>query len=285
MAQNRQIQRGSAKKKGKPKLRFNFGMLIVIFILSYAGCFGLYMLAANTNDDFFEEEFNNSSVVTEESAPEENSSPSDTSVVEPEATTAPPSASVTNPIQESAAVDVSYLDECCLITDSTLIGMKTNTSFTDVIGGNVLSAVSINSAKIESSYGTVTAYETMKIKKPMNIYIMLGSDLGTSEVDEMISNYSSFINNLKASVSSADIYVMQLPPVYSDTAVTNAMINEYNTKLLAMADNLGVYCIDTNTALKNVEGTLAEEYWSAETGSMTEKAYKDICGYILTHTV
>ena len=67
--------------------------------------------------------------------------------------------------------------------------------------------------------------------------------------------------------------------------LTNELINEYNTKLLNMANTVGVNCIDTNTALKSVEGTLSAEYWSADTGTFTDEAYKTIAGYILTHTV
>lgn len=283
MPQNRQIQRNSGKNKSKPKLRFNFGMLLVIFILSFTGCFLLYMIAANTNDYFFEEEFN-SNILTEESSVGESSDEVDDAPVESSSvdTSSP---SVTNPVPESAAVDASYLESCCMITDSTLLAIKNYTDFTDVLGNEQLNAVSVNSAKIESSYGTVTAYETMKLKKPMNIYIMLGSDLGVSSTDEMISNYTTYVNNLKTSLKDANIYIMQLPPVYADGAVTNEMINDYNNRLLTMADNSSVYCIDTNTALKSMEGVLADEYWSVESGSLTEKAYKDICGYILTHTV
>lgn len=282
MPKNRNIQRASDRKKGRPKLRFNFGMLLVIFILSFAGCFVLYMVAANTNDDFFIDEFDNN-VLTEESTAE--SAISESSIAADESSISDtPNASITNPVPESVAADISYFEHCCLITDSTLLSIKDYTSFTDVIGNGQLSAVSINSTKIESSYGTVTAYETMKLKKPMNIYIMLGSDLETSSVDEMIANYTMFINNLKASVPDSKIYIMQLPPIYTDNSVTNEMVNDYNNRLLALADSSGVYCIDTNTALKTVDGTLAEEYWSAESSSLTEKAYNDICGYILTHT-
>lgn len=139
---------------------------------------------------------------------------------------------------------------------------------------------------METNYGTVTVYETLQIKKPMNVYFMLGSDIGTVTVDEMISNYTTLVSNLHAYKPDMNIYVMQLPPVAADTTtVTNELINEYNTKLLNMANTVGVNCIDTNTALKSVEGTLSAEYWSADTGTFTDEAYKTIAGYILTHTV
>ena len=42
---------------------------------------------------------------------------------------------------------------------------------------------------------------------------MLGSDIGTSSVDDMISNYTEFVKNVRGYLTSADIYILQLPPV------------------------------------------------------------------------
>lgn len=283
MSKKRTIQRNSDRKRSKPKFRFNVGMLIIIFAFSFIGCFLLYMVAANTNENFLSEEFKNE-IIKEESMDDKKDDIS-TSVAEESSDVDVPSLSVTNPVPQSAAVDLSYLESCCMITDSTLLEMKNKTSFKDVLGSAELNAVSVNKVKIESNYGTITPYEAMKLKKPMNIYIMLGSDIGTSSMDEMISNYTEFVNSLKASLTDSNIYIMQLPPVITGGTVTNEMINEYNTKLLELANNSSVYCIDTNTALKTVDGNLAEEYWSTETNSFTEKVYNEICGYILTHTV
>ena len=80
---------------------------------------------------------------------------------------------------------------------------------------------------------------------------------------------------------------MQLPPVRDDANATigNGQINEFNTKLLTIANMNNVYCIDTNTALKGVDGALSDEYRDSGTGALTESAYKAIAGYILCHTV
>ena len=80
---------------------------------------------------------------------------------------------------------------------------------------------------------------------------------------------------------------MQLPPVRDDANATtgNGVINEFNTKLLTIANMQNVYCIDTNTALKGVDGALSDEYRDSSTGSLTEAAYKAIADYILCHTV
>ena len=64
MAKNKSIRRISNKKRGRPKVRFSIWGLLLIFVLSFATCFILYMVAANYNDDFFSEEFDK--IVVEE---------------------------------------------------------------------------------------------------------------------------------------------------------------------------------------------------------------------------
>lgn len=277
-----------SKRKKRPKVRFNIWMLIIIFVLSFAGFFILYMIAANLDDDFFTEESSlSSSETTNPSAPDA-SYPDETTSENPtdNAAETPAHEEISYPIPVSAAVDISYLDSCCLITDKTLLSIKDHTEFKDVLGSENLSAVTVNTAKIESSYGTVISYEAIKLKKPMNIYIMLGSDLGVSSIDDMITEYTNLVTSLKASLANSKIYVMQLPPIAADSGtLTNALIDDYNSRLLTMAKNCGVYCLDTNIDLKSNEGALKPDYTDAETGELNAQFYKDICGYILTHTV
>lgn len=282
MAKKGNIRRISDKKKNRPKIRFSFWMMIIIFAVTFAGCFVVYMIAANIDDDFFNDQFK--TVVEESSSDslENEESVSDDSIDNTDETEADVQTVIQNPVPSSAAMDVSYLESCCLVTDSTLLGM-TDYGFNSVFGNEELNAVSIETTKIATSYGTVTMYETLKIKKPTTVYIMLGSDIGVSDVKTMVTTYMSFLSKLKTALLDMNIYIMQLPPAYAD-AEKNTQINEYNTRLLEIANSLGVYCIDTNTELKNNEGNLKEEYYDAETGTYTSEYYDAVCGYILTHT-
>jgi len=276
------IHRISNKKRGRPKIRFNFGILILIFALSFAGCFALYMIAANTNDDFLDD--SDDKIVVQEQATEAASEGED---VQPssEATAPAEKPDIVNPVPQSSAVDEEYFDGCCLVTDSTLLEMGSHTAFKDVIGNAELNAVACNDVNVESNYGTVTVYQVMQLKKPANLYIMLGSDIGSSEVDDMVAAYTQLVTNIHSYLPDTKLYVMQLPPAAYDTeSVTNEKINLYNGKLLAMARDIGVYCIDTNTALKSAEGKLSEEYWDAENGKLNDAAYKALSDYIRTHT-
>ena len=288
MAKKRNVQHISSKKRSRPKVKFNFGVLVLIFVLSFASCFGLYMFAANTNDDFLTEETKNKIVVQKQ--PEGDASDAAASdgntVPGGETPSSAPEAAV-NPIPQSEAVDVSYFDSCCLVSDSTLLEMGKYTSFDDVIGSDELNAAGCRNIQVDSDYGTIKIYEIIQFKKPSVMYIMLGSDIGTSSVDDMISSYSSLVSDLHNYLPDMKIYIMQLPPVIYDTeTVTNDLINQYNSRILDMAKSTGVYCIDTNTALKSTaEGRLADEYWDGESGKLSEEAYKKISDYIRTHTV
>ncbi|MBR0141578.1 MAG: SGNH/GDSL hydrolase family protein, partial [Ruminococcus sp.] len=126
----------------------------------------------------------------------------------------------------------------------------------------------------------------IKIKKPDTVYIMLGSDMGESPLDEMTASYTSLIANLHSSLPTMKIYIMQYPPtIYDDGEFTNDKINEYNSKLLETANKAGIYCIDTNTALKGENGALDERFWSYEEQKLSSEGYNEIVKYILSHTV
>lgn len=291
MGKGKAVQQKKMKKRRKPRLRFRFGTLVVIFILGFAACFIIYMVAANANDDFFVDEFDKTIAELENEGKQNTTDAVGSEVPGAAEGGTSPTENVTpspvvNPVPESEAQKDEYFADCCLVTDSTLAAMK---SFGKFAEGNVftapeLTAAVCNSAKVESSFGYLTPYEIIKDKKPSVLYIMLGSDLGVSDRDEMIANYTTFVNNLHTSLPSMKIYVMQLPPViYDSDVVTNEMVNTFNTQLLAMCNTLGVYCIDTNTALKSEEGKLAEDYWSYETLTLSEAGLKAVSDYILTH--
>ena len=286
MAKKKSITRISNKKRGRPKVRFSIWGLILIFMLSFGGCFAIYMIAANFNDNFLEEEFGKplDEVKDNNGAADADETQKKTDIKND---ADDGNARITNPIAKSEPKDSSYLGSCCLVTDQSMLDMGKYTDMKDIIGSAELSAAGCTTAVVDTLYGNNTVYEILKAKKPSCIYIMLGSDIGTSSVDSMIKSYSELVKNLKGYLQSTDIYIMQLPPVsdVEGAAVNNALINEYNTKLLNIADTNGVYCIDTNTALKGVDGTLTEGCRDSLTGLLTESAYKIIADYILCHTV
>lgn len=281
----RTVHRSSSKKKNRPKLRFSIGWLIFIFILSFLACFILYMLAANFNPDFFLEEFSSISDIVPEEKPTE---PVTEDITEGEETTAEEAPAeekvIVNPVPASAPADPSYLSACCFITGSELMGIDEHTAISDVISSKELGAANCGSVKVESNYGTVTVYETIKIKKPANVYLMIGSDVGKASIEDQTSSYSTLIKNIKGALPATNVYVISEPPVmYDKEQLTNDAINAYNAALLDMANTCGAYYLDLNSALKGETGTLSEAFWDYEALNYNDAGYQTIQDYILTH--
>lgn len=283
MSKKRTVHRVSDSRKNRPFVKFNFWLMVIIFGLSFAVCFVLYMVAANLDDNFFDFE---SSQSQDSEISADNSADTDISEnISDSAENDSSINSVVNPVPESERADDSYFDNAWILADSTLLDIKFNTTIKNVIGSSQINAVNINETKLDSVYGNITAYQNLQIINPETLYIMLGSDIGTSSVDDMINSYSNFIADIKSSLPDTKIYIMQIPPVYTDSeTITNETVNDYNSRLIKLADSYSVYCIDTNTILKNNTGTLSDEYYSSETNTLTSQAYSAVYEYILTHT-
>lgn len=272
MEKKRTIQRKSNKKRSRPKVRFNIGVIIIIFALSIIGCFALYMIAANVKGDFLDDE-GKTEIVTEEQPSGASSDTVKTQKSE--------NSSISYPLSPSSPKDAAYFKKCCLVTDSTLLDMSSDTDFMEVIGSAQLNAADCNTVQLS---GTSTVCDTVKSKNSENLYIMLGSDLGASSENDMINGIAELVSSVKTACPDMKIYIMQFPPIGNETdSVTNKLVDSYNQKLLSMAQSSGVYCIDTNMILKSVEGGLAPEF-ASDNGRLSEKGYTAIKDCILACT-
>lgn len=284
MAKKRKISKISDNKRTKPKMKFNPFILFIIFLLSFLGCFILYMVSANVDENFLQDEFKSSSSANKND--DSSEAFADTSGSEADEQLQSENTTVSNPVAQSDAVDESYLKDAFFVADTSFLKAASIGRITNIVGNEALNALNVNDTKIDSSNGTITALEILKLKNPKCVYVMLGNDLGSDSVDEMTTSYSTFISSLKASLPQCKIYIMSIPPVYADNeTLTNEMINDYNSRLLAIANSNNVYCIDTNTSLKSNTGTLNEAYYNQEANSLNDAGYGAICDCILTHTV
>lgn len=283
MEKNRTVQRKKVRKKGGPKLKFKFGTVFGIFFLSFFFCFLIYMINVNTNDSFLEEEFGTSLTSSDSDESDGSSDGNSADTAKPDEENSKSS----NPVPQSAKSENSYFSGCSLITDSTLAGIGGfGFAKETVFGGTDYNLTAVTNLKQDSTFGNLSPYEIIKQKKPSALYLMFGAEIETTEVDAVISEYSKLINSFKSAVPDMKIYVMEFPPVIYDTdELSNEKINDFNSKLITMCNDAGIYCIDTNTALKSESGKLDEKYWSYETLSLSEEGCNKVVDYILTHVV
>lgn len=272
------------KKKDRPIIRFRMQIVILIIVLSFASCFAIYMAEANMNSKMINSVgFSADSSILLSSASEKTT--------EPEAET---NKSIINPVPASDPLTETYFGKCSFVGDSISVGLA---DFQLVPVRNVFAELGMNIEKIntetmKTAYGDVTAIEALKIAKPENVYIMLGSNgITWISIEKMIEYYSQFVDEVKKYLPDATIYILSIPPVTAEREVAaeepilNSDIDNYNSRLLEMANEKNICYVDINTALKNNDGKFPSEKAEKDGMHFKKTTYTDMLNYILSHTV
>ena len=136
----------------------------------------------------------------------------------------------------------------------------------------------------------MTALEEVR---PANIYILLGTNgVAWYNNDSMIEQYGAFVDDIKTKLPDSKIYIISLTPVGTmkeniDTVengkVLNSEIDQFNARLLDLANQKNVYYVDVNSELKDASGKLPDDV-TRDGMHFTLDVYKKFVNYILTHT-
>lgn len=269
-------------KSGSPALRFRLRIVIMIFILVFGACFLIYMMNVNVEDN--NRVFEAGNMIYADS---QNSS------TEPAGEKKPAHSGIINPVPASDPVSVTYLGKCAFVGDSITAGFA---DYQYISSKNVIAEVGLNIDKINTStlhYGAkdMTALEALSEVKPENIYILLGSNgIEWLTDSEMIGYYSEFVESVKSGFPDSKIFVLSIPPVTaeretaSQNPIQNADIDKFNSSLLDMANEKGLYYVDINTILKGNDGKFPKENAADDGMHFNKDTYQIVIDYILSHT-
>lgn len=121
-------------------------------------------------------------------------------------------------------------------------------------------------------YGTekLTAFDAMDYIRKMEdgnygkVYIGLGVNELWRDMDALRGCYMEMLEELMSYSSDSIIVLMGVPPVSAYKSDTNAnytreLVAEYNEMLLGLAEDWGVWYLDTGSALADEEGYLPSE--------------------------
>ena len=268
-------------RKRRPRLRFRFGVIVFIWVVVFASCFGLYMFACNL---FGMDPDQESSADTTEAA-------SDTTESEPPATTAP--AENVNPLPERDAKSADYFDDCIFVGDSITVGLST---YQFVPATRVYATIGLNITRVmtetvATEYGKIPILEGIEQAQPKYVYVMLGSNgIAWLSNETMLKQYHEFTSAVQEVSPDTEIVVMSIPPVTagrenaSESPIQNSDINTYNSELLKMANEYGYHYLDINTALKGNDGKLPEADASKDGMHFNKATYEVLVDYLLRHT-
>ncbi len=196
-------------------------------------------------------------------------------------------------VPESDAVADSYFEDAVFIGDSLTAGLG---NYGVLPAGNVLADVGINldtiqtKACIATTDGAVTILDALKAKNPSKIYIMLGSN-GIAWVSpaDLAQKFETFLDLVLQQHPDAVVYIESVLPVTAvkqakDARYSNTAIQEYNQRLLQLAEQKQVYFLDTHAAFAMEDGTLNAEYAEADGMHLKKIGYYAMVEYFKTHT-
>ena len=136
----------------------------------------------------------------------------------------------------------------------------------------------------------LSVVEALKRTEFKKVYIALGiNETGWAYESIFIDKYQKLIQEIQAINPQAILYIQEIMPVTAQTSQThsyvkNDKIQRYNELLAKLAEEMGVYYIDTGAAGADDSGCLPED--AAIDGIHLKKPYCDKwLDYLKTHTV
>ncbi len=249
MAQRKRKHGKVEARKAKPRIRFKLGVLLLLILIAFGGCFTLYMISATSQPDFWENEIIGSTEATEEAVPLET---------EPQGV---PSAAV-NPVPESERADDARIGMCAWVGDVTALTSCYKTASEMIFPDAVSGAVASEAKQQEQA-------DAIARTQPLAVYLWFCAP-------EDPEGVRSLAQCLQKALPETPVYVLSALPVAGDTAANRA-VNDWNKALFALSDELGLHYVDVSTVLKGNDGGLLPEYEDTDT------LYAMVGELILTH--
>ena len=199
------------------------------------------------------------------------------------------------PVPASDRVSSSYFDDAVFIGDSITTGIRlydvmSNAGVWASTGAGLTNILSLEIAEIEG-VGNVTITRGLDLAQPGKVYLLLGANSLAADLDDVIAVYSSLLDQILAHAPDAIVYVQSAfpinEPLYAaryNTVVTNRIIDEFNSRLLALCGQKGVAFLDVNSYFRDETGSLSENYTS-DGLHLHSAQYLDWFDYLKTHTV
>lgn len=281
---NRPIARSSGKSKydapRKPKLPTPViitNILMICVILSICGV--IFAIAFNNAKyDKADASRNQRAESTVSSVQSVGSSPQQSSVV---ATSDEPTSADASSAENSVtsvdfvtppdgSFDKEFFKDDLFIGDSIFTGLYlySHLERKNVAASIGYTAYGAQVTPFDETFFAGSAVEYAKSLKPKRIIIMLGSNSLSpkTDFDDFTNGYRGLITTLKRDCPDSTICAVSVPPITADSSmasysgVTNTIINTANSRIKALAGELGVMYYDFNSVLKDENGCFKEEY-------------------------
>ena len=201
------------------------------------------------------------------------------------------------PVTESEPVDLSYFDSAVFLGDSLTQGLQIyDTGLPNAhycayrgVGPNAV----VNGTTCTRIDGVQEVpLEALVSYAPKSVYILLGTNVLTQDTDytSFLNYYSLMLDNIRALLPDADIYVQSITPVRPEVSagaghsgMYGARFIRVNNDLAALAVEKGCYFLDLWEVLADANGDLKAEYAQPDGYHLLPEGYAAWVNYLRTH--
>ncbi len=197
------------------------------------------------------------------------------------------------PLPESAMRETAYFSDAVFVGDSITTGIDLYASLTNagVVASTGINLETVLTAKsVRNKAGDkVTIPQAVREQKPAKIYLMLGTNgIDWMSVDQMIEQYQKVFDQLKKDNPDAVFYIQSIPPITKEKEksadqMSIAKIQEFNGRLLKLAESKKAYFVDVFSALAQEDGYLSSEI-STDGVHFDSSVYTTWIEYVRRHT-
>lgn len=246
MAQKKRKHGKVEARPARARMRFKPGVVVLIVLFSFCGCFVMYMVSALSQEDYWEREI----------ADDFKNEAQDGS-------TGKRRKDVVNPVPSSERAEDGRMGAAAFLGDvASLAGYyetNANMVFTDALDG-------LSESRMHS------IGRSLDTEKPIALYIWYQCP---EDTEKGINTLRTLTDSLWEQAPSVPVYLLSATPTEDPEKIKQ--VDTWNAALFTLADSQGLYYVDTNTGLRTNEGVLAEAYKDPDT------YYTTIGELILTH--
>lgn len=187
----------------------------------------------------------------------------------------------------------AYLNHCIFLGDSRTVAMA---NYGYVAEDSTLAEVGlahVNAINHTYTYSTGLQYTMstyLETHKADVIYISYGvNGISFTEEEQYKEKYEELVDYVMDAAPDSKIVIQGIWPIKEGYPMTqkftNADIDYYNDFLLELAEEKGIYYLDSNTVLKDDYNTMKDIYNSGDGLHYNEAGYEEVVSYLLSHTV
>ena len=201
-------------------------------------------------------------------------------------------------LAETADAGQAYIDKLVFLGDSTTYGLRaykmlaggkdTTQVWTPKIGTLTLSQASFATIVYPETDEELTIADAVAKKKPEYLVITLGvNGVSFMKEDYFKSEYKKIIDSVQTASPDTKIICQSIFPVAKTYArlesINNELIDAANKWICEIAAECGVKYLDTNSALRDADGWLPEDYHNGDGMHLQTNSFTIELNNIRTH--